>query len=165
MKWPLKALPEVLLPPHAGAFAAVRLHDIHTGSDLYCNKGDEVFAIEAGTVVRLVHFTGALTEPPSPWWNDTMAVMVAGESGTLLYGEIVPREGLAVGDKLAEGDIIGTITPVLKKDKGKPMNMLHFELYAHGFVEEPVWWLLNQPQPNGLLDPTELLLKARGHAG
>lgn len=138
--------------PHYARFGAVRTHDIHTGIDLHCDPGTKVSAMEAGTVVAVVDFTGP--EAGSPWWHSTKAVMVEGDSGVLLYGEL--RTSLNVGDYLFAGDYIGDIKTVLKIDKGKPLAMLHLELYTPG-TKEPVWWTLNSPQPDDLLDPTFLL--------
>lgn len=143
----------VLTGLHPGAFGSVRKHDIHTGIDLYCQPGTEVFAAEAGTVVSVVNFTGVAAD--SPWWNDTKAVMIEGVSGVILYGEI--EECVMVGDKILAGQIIGQVKTVLKNNKGKPMTMLHLELYAAG-TTLPVWWHHSQPQPANLIDPTQQLI-------
>lgn len=145
-------LKEISMPPEEGQFGAIRKHDVHTGIDLYAEVGTKVFAMEAGTVVANVPFTGIPAE--SPWWLDTNAVMVEGESGVILYGELASN--LKEGDYVFEGDLIGTVLRVLKKDKGKPLAMLHLELYTAG-TKEPVWWYLNEPKPENLLDPTPLV--------
>ena len=144
---------------HPGSFGAVRRHDIHTGVDLYCNLGDNVHAIETGTVVGIQHFTGEWAD--SSWWNNTDAVFVSGKSGIIVYGEIDPVEGLKVGDTVLEGAILGQVLTVLKKDKGKPMTMLHIELYSHHYEPQAVWWDLNQPQPKYLQDITPILERER----
>lgn len=149
---PLKT--EFQEPPLSGRFGAIREHDIHTGVDLFAPEGTIVHAIEPGMVVAVVPFTGIAAE--SPWWLDTQAVMVEGASGVILYGEVTPfRE---VGDFVFGGTTIGTVKRVLKKDKGKPVSMLHLECYVPG-TTEPVWWKLNEPQPKELLDPTFLVEK------
>lgn len=144
-----------------GAFGVVRKHDIHTGVDLYCEKGDKVYAMETGVIIAIEYFTG-----PSigmPWWNDTMAVAILGKSGIINYGEISPSTFIRVGDTISEGDEIGYVTPVLIKDKGKvkvpSTSMLHLELYSeyHNRWEE---WELNEPKPTNLEDPTQLLRNA-----
>jgi len=150
MKNPLAQMPVLPLPEEA-RFGAVRKHDVHTGIDLYAEAGTKVCAMEAGTVVAVVDFTGIAAE--SPWWLDTKAVMVEGASGVILYGEI--ETILNVGDYVFEGDTIGHILRVLKKDKGKPLAMLHLELYTHG-TTVPVWWKHEDKQPENLLDPTDL---------
>ena len=148
---------EIPLMPHPGSFAKERKNHIHEGVDLYCEKGDEVFAIEDGIIVKIKPFTGTLID--SPWWNDTWCVMVEGKSGVFNYGEIIPQENLKEGMFIKEGDIIGTIETVLKKDKGRPMNMLHLELYKAGTTDPILEWSLNQEKPEQLLDPTPKLLE------
>lgn len=150
MKKPLSNFPA--LPPYEGQFGALRKHDIHTGVDLYCEVGSKVFAMEAGTVVAVENFTGIFAD--SPWWNDTKAVLVEGESGVILYGEINPT--VQVGDYVFAGDLVGTVIQVLKKDKGKPLAMLHLECYTAG-TRESVLWKLGEAKPENLLDPTYLL--------
>ena len=146
-------------PGSGGEFGAVRKHDIHTGVDIYCPEGTEVVAVEAGVVVAVLPFTGPETDPPSPWWNATEAVMIENSDEVLLYGEV--QALVAVGDKVEAGQIIGKVVQVLKNDKGRPMSMLHFEMYAPG-TRAPVWWQLGDPQPTNLLDPTPLLCSLLG---
>lgn len=138
------------IPNDEGTFGAVRKHDIHTGIDLYCKPGTRVFAIEDGVIVSIEDFTGQ--NAGSPWWNDTKAVLVEGKHGVICYGEIEPTLGLYVGYNLKEGMIVGRVLKVLKKNKGKPMSMLHLELYKHG-TTKTVWWQHGQPKPDELLDP------------
>jgi hypothetical protein len=141
-------------PPHPqGLFGAVRKHDIHTGIDLYCLPGEQVLAIEDGVVVKVCAFTG-----PSagfPWWNDTEAVLVEGETGVFLYGEINPC--VRVGDILGAGNVLGNVKTVLKADKGLPMTMLHLELYQHGYRGNGEVWELGKDKPEMLEDPSFLI--------
>lgn len=148
---------EIPLFPHPGSFGKQRKNHIHEGVDLYCERGDEVFAIEDGIIVKIKPFTGSLIQ--SPWWNDTWCVMVEGKSGVFNYGEIIPNKNLKEGMSIKEGDVIGTIETVLKKDKGRPMNMLHLELYNFGTKDAILEWSLNQEKPSHLLDPTKKLLE------
>jgi hypothetical protein len=165
---PLNPMPEV---PHTiyslihnfkstpdGAFGCVRKHDVHTGVDLYCEPGAKVYAIECGEIVGILDFTGAKAE--SPWWNDTKAILVEGNSGVFVYGEIKEREGLKIGDNIECGEILGEVVTVLQKDKGKPMTMLHLELYEHKF-RNVLWWELGKVKPEPLLDPTQILLEIK----
>lgn len=155
-RWPLWCGPAEL-PDEPGRFGAIRKHDVHTGVDLYTYPGMPVLAVEDGVVVGIEDFTGP--KAGSPWWNDTQAVLVEGESGVVCYGELgVPKE-LKIGSQIRREDCVGCVKPVLLKDKGRPRTMLHFELYAHG-VRETVWWHLGEPRPAGLLDPTERLERA-----
>jgi murein DD-endopeptidase MepM/ murein hydrolase activator NlpD len=139
-------------PNEYGKFGAVRKYDVHTGIDLYCKNYASVYAIEDGEVVRIEPFTGKDTD--SNWWNDTQCVVVRGRSGYILYGEVKPA--VWVGDKIKEGQILGNVLTVLKKDKGLPMTMLHLELYAQNM--SPVVWKIGEPQPDGLLDPSNLIV-------
>lgn len=150
MTWqrPLLQMPVVPESPHPGSFGAVRRHDIHTGVDLYCDEGSLVFAVQSGIVVNVIPFTGPDAE--SPWWRDTKAVMVEGESGVVLYGEIAPV--VSIGDKVIAGRLLGYAKRVLVKDKGLPTCMLHLELYKTG-TRDAVWWR-GGPCPKSLLDPT-----------
>jgi murein DD-endopeptidase MepM/ murein hydrolase activator NlpD len=140
---------------HPGSFGAVRKFDIHTGVDLYCQPGVPIFAVEEGVIVEVEIFTGPRAE--SPWWHETQAILIEGRSGVICYGEVVTH--LKVGDKVQQADMLGLSKQVLKKDKGKPMCMLHFELYAPG-TRETVWWKKGQDKPTNLLDPTSLLNRA-----
>jgi hypothetical protein len=118
-----------------------------------------VRAIEDGVVVGIENFTGPNADDPSPWWNDTKAILVAGWSGVIVYGEVEPDPFLRIGSIVNLGREIGTVVPVLKKDKGVPMSMLHIELYISG-TRKTVWWNKDEPQPQELLDPTSLLKRA-----
>ena len=62
------------LPPHPGAFGVARAYHVHEGVDLYCAAGTPVQAVEAGTVVAIIPFTGPKAK--SDWWHDTDAVLV-----------------------------------------------------------------------------------------
>jgi murein DD-endopeptidase MepM/ murein hydrolase activator NlpD len=137
------------------SFGAVRKHDIHTGVDLYCDNETLVFAIEDGIVVNIENFTGA--SAGSPWWNETNSILIEGESGVILYGELKPLR--AIGETIKKGELIGFVVPVLKKDKGvNPTTMLHMELYKHGTTES-VWWKLGEEKPDNLLNITPILQK------
>lgn len=142
---------------HPGSFAARRKFDIHTGVDLYCAHGNKVYAVEDGEVVEIEIYTGPRAE--SPWWNETYALLIKGESGVVCYGEIEPSEVLQKGSFVKKGQCLGSVLTVLKRYKGKPTAMLHFELYTSETTES-VWWKLGDPRPANLLDPTEKLKKS-----
>lgn len=155
---PLNPMPEVPIGNHDGAFGFMRKHDVHTGVDLYCDNLAKVYAIECGTVVAILDFTGPKAD--SPWWNDTRAILIEGNSGVFVYGEVQEREGLKIGDNVECGDVLGEVVTVLQKDKGKPMTMLHLELYEHKF-RDVVWWNLGKEKPEPLLDPTNILMSIK----
>jgi murein DD-endopeptidase MepM/ murein hydrolase activator NlpD len=141
-----------------GRFGFVRKFDIHTGVDIYCPDGEPVFAIEDGIVTDISHFTGEYTKPEStPWWENTMAIAIEGKSGVILYGEVY-EPSLRIGDKISEGQHIGNVKRVLKKDKGLPMSMLHIELYRCGYRGDCVVWNSDEEQPKDLLNIETILL-------
>ncbi len=134
---------------HPGAFGVKRKNHIHEGIDLYVPEGTPVRAVEDGIVVALEKFTGTEATPPSPWWMDTEALLVEGASGVVVYGEITSiREP---GYEVKAGDLLGYVIQVLKKDKGRPMSMLHLELHEHGTRQTSEWL---DEKPASLLDPT-----------
>lgn len=150
------SLSPVLSSTQPGGFGYKRKYDIHTGIDIYCDVNEPVYAVEDGMIVDILQFTGF---EDTPWWNDTWAVQVYHKNwGTVVYGEIKPNPDLKIGHQIKEGDLIGNILTVLKKDKGKnPTNMLHFELYKGFFVSDPVVWELDDEKPHRLLNPEKLL--------
>lgn len=147
---------ELPIQNHPGSFGYVRKNHIHEGIDFYCEKSDPVLAIENGTVVNICMFTGP--QMGSPWWNTTYCALVEGDTGVFNYGEILVHEHLHIGKKIKRGDCIGYVETVLTKDKGRPMNMLHLELYSHGTTQNIEQWSLHEPKPEKLLDPTGLFL-------
>jgi len=148
---------EIPIEQHVGAFGVQRKMHVHNGIDLYCPPLDPVFAVEDGIVVDYRDWTGE--GAGSPWWEDTEALLIEGESGAIAYGEICNTVGLKIGDKVSRGDHIGNVITVLKKDKGRPMTMLHFQGYKHGYTHAG-GWDTNEPQPEALFDPTPFLLEA-----
>jgi len=154
--WPLSEGP-CEWPDADGQFGAVRKHDIHTGIDLYTYPGMPVLAVEEGEVVAIENFTGPKAD--SPWWEDTQAVFVEGASGVVCYGELTPLRSVRVGDQVKQGTCLGCVKRVLRRNKGRPMTMLHLELYRPG-TRESVWWHLGKDRPQELLDPTGLLRPA-----
>ena len=143
------------LVPHPGAYAVERRHHVHEGVDLYCLDGTQVTAVEPGRVVTVGFFTGPAAG--YPWWNDTHVVLVEGPSGVVAYGEVEPV--VQVGQVLQTGDTVGKVKTVLKKDKGRPMSMLHLELHEPGTRICPEW-PAGAEKPPTLRDPTEHLLRA-----
>lgn len=141
--------------PHPGAFGFVRKHHSHEGVDLYCPEGTPVFAVETGRVTRVMDFTGAAVN--SPWWHDTKAVAVHGNTGIVIYGEIDIANNITEGKTVYRGDLIGYVKQVLRKDKGRPMSMLHLELHDPDYPLETEWV---DRKPQGLRDPTPHLMDA-----
>jgi hypothetical protein len=145
------------LPTHAdqGGFGFVRKYDIHTGVDLYCNEGQEVYAMESGRIVNIEKFTGEWAG--SPWWNATESILIEGKTGVILYGELIVNNNVRNLLFVDKGTLLGRITPVLKTYKGvTPINMLHMELYTHG-VRNSIVWNHNTQQVSNLQDITPYL--------
>ncbi len=144
---------------HPGAFGAKRKYDIHTGVDLYCENQQPVFAVEDGKVVKKDIFTG--DKIGFPWWEETEAVMVEGESGVVNYGEITTS--LKIDQLVKKGEQIGNVKRVLFEDKkrndiiGHSTSMLHLELYIHGSRHFALWEI-DADKPKELLDPTLFLM-------
>ena len=166
MCWPLRvAAADQILPDAPGRFGTVRREDVHTGVDLYCDRGAVVQAMEDGEVVAVEPFTGAWCPgaAASPWWNDTAIVLVQGASGVLGYGEVAPGSSIVqTGDHVRSGDALGRVdVPVLRRFKGRPTVMLHLERYQALPTAQDgshtLWWRRDTPQPALLLDPTPLL--------
>jgi hypothetical protein len=153
LRKPLCNMGEVPMGDHVGAYGVERKHDVHTGVDLYGEVGQEVYAIECGEVVGVGLFTGEGVG--SNWWNETSYVMVRGDSGVVCYGEIEPHVDL--GQMIVAGQLVGNLLTVLKKDKGRPMTMLHIERYAYGNTVPISSWIRGWGKPKGLLDVTVLL--------
>ena len=139
------------LAPHPGAFGVQRKFHTHEGVDLYVPEGTVVFAVETGKVVAVKPFTGPHAGPTLAHWLDTWAVFVEGPSGVVVYGEIKPV--CEVGAQVEAGMPVGSVIPVLRKDKGRPRTMLHIELRKAGNTAD-IEWLDNTRHPDGLLDPT-----------
>jgi len=149
---------EIPIGQHVGAFGVKRKMHVHNGVDLYCPPRTLVFAVEGGVVVDIRQWTGKAVG--SPWWKDTWAVLVEGESGVAAYGEIeYDWTRFKIGYKIAVGDHIGWVKTVLKKDKGRPMTMLHLQMYKQGHLCSG-GWDTNDPKPDNLIDPTPFLLDA-----
>lgn len=140
---------------HPGAFGYRRAHHTHEGVDLYAPEGTYVAAVEGGVVVAVLDFTGPSATPPSPWWRDTQAILIEGDTGVIVYGEVGVGTGIREGTRVSAGEIIGHVRQVLTRDKGRPMSMLHLELHRHG-TRDAFEWVDERPET--LLDPTPYLL-------
>lgn len=147
---------EIPILNHPGSFAYKRKNHIHEGVDLYCEEGDDVYSILDGEIIGIFPFTGVIAN--SPWWNDTYSVLVRHNHFVINYGEITPSNNIKVGDKINEGNIVGNVKRVLKADKGRPMTMLHLEMYSLETNSPIAEWPLNQGKPENLLDPTDFLM-------
>lgn len=154
------------------AFGALRKHDVHTGVDIYKPVGEAVYALKDSVFVNCEIFTGE--EVGFPWWHTTWSVTLKDETGYTIYGEIKPslemdlarEQGMEnIVSRIPKGTFLGTVIQVLKKDKGKPMSMLHLERYGLGALTNKVTaviqsvyagpWELDGQKPQGILDPAD----------
>ena len=151
---------EVQIPTgyHVGAFGVRRRHDVHKGIDLYASVGEPVFTVESGTIVDICPFTGEIAG--FPWWNNTWAIYVQGESGIVVYGEIEPLIELKIGDIVKSKQYIGNVLCVLSRDSGRPTSMLHLELHEINYIHTEQWEI-GKSRPDGVLDPTKYLIKSK----
>lgn len=152
----IKTEVEIPIFPHCGSFSALRKYDRHRGIDLYAPEGTVVSTVEDGIVKMIRPWTGEKAN--CNWWEDTDAILIEGISGLIVYGEIEINKNIKVGDSLTRGTIIGKVKTVLKKDKGRPMSMLHLEVRDIGFYTniDKNW----TDVPNGISDPAPYLLNA-----
>lgn len=155
---PLRPMPNIPVGEHYGAFGVARKYAHHCGVDLHCVEGSTIYSVEDGVITDLSQFTGA--EVQSPWWLPTWQVSIQGDTGVIVYGEIAQNTTLQLGMAVQRGRALGQVKRVLRHDKGKPLSMLHFMLLKHGFKDGDIpSWELGKPRPEGLLDPTNILLQ------
>jgi hypothetical protein len=166
--WPLPGVAR-RMPKDDGAFGFVREHEVHTGVDLYCGEEQMVHAVEDGSVRLVVDFTGERVG--SPWWNPTKAILIQHGRHVVLYGELRPHPEIKIGARIDRGQSLGHVLRVRKRARGKPMTMLHLELwasvgsalrnYAGANAAVAADWPLGKKRPVGLLDPTRQLELSR----
>lgn len=159
--FPLEKCSGIPINYHPGSFGFKRREKYHTGVDLYCKEGDPVFAVQKGLVTSVEKFTGAWDG--SPWWLNTECILIQGDSGTICYGELIPK--VIVGQYVSKGEIIGHITPVLPEERlridipGHSCSMLHLELYLGYYSKASTSWEQGRKELN-LYDPTVDLLES-----
>lgn len=147
---------ELPIQEHPGSFGYVRKNHIHEGLDFYCEESDQVYSLEDGVILDIKIFTGE--KVGSPWWNETESVFVQHKNFCINYGELISNKDFKIGDYVLAGDLLGHVKTVLKKDKGRPMNMLHVEMYEKHIKTSIDSWDLGVSRPLGLLDPTNYFL-------
>lgn len=110
----------------------------HAGVDLTSKVGDDIVALDEGTVLYRVtgYDIGA----------GLQAVAVAHPDADYIYGEIMVT--VAPGQKVAPGDVIGRAA---LNDVGN--SMLHLEAWETGKAPKAFTrWIAGQPMPPGLLN-------------
>jgi hypothetical protein len=158
----INLLTELELPDskHCGGFGFQRMHHKHEGIDLYCPNNSPVYACDSGTILNVQWLTGI--ECNSTWWNDTQYITIQHDNDSLitLYGELTPLPNIKAGTRVKKGEKIAHIKQVLKKDKGRPMAMLHFEQYQNSATKIPFSWNNNIGSVIGLENPFHYLKDA-----
>jgi len=162
-------LPRIPINQHPGAFGALRhsSHDgrltQHTGVDIYCERSSAVLAVESGLVIGREMFTGA--EVGSPEYYPTQALLVAGESGVVCYGEMALDPDLIPDTWVNAGRVIGRVAQVLPDERyradvpGHSTSMLHLELYGRHAKTASTSWQQGVEEL-GMTDPTPYLIEA-----
>ncbi len=98
---------------------------IHAACDLGAPAGTPVFAVEAGIVLDV---------PKTDFYLGTYTITVKHANFVVRYGELDKHRLVFEGQKVAEGEQIGTVG--LNSNGG---SMLHFEMYrgdASGFLSQ-----------------------------
>lgn len=145
---------------HYGSFGVKRKYEHHSGIDLYTPENTPVYAIESGKVIEVNWFTGP--EVGSDWWFSTKQISIEGDSGVIIYGEINTLLHIETGYQVNQSEHIGNVVRVLRHDKGRPLSMLHIELLKHGYKNDDIpIWELDKEKPDGLLDPTNMLIQCQ----
>lgn len=121
----------------------------HAGIDLDAREGAPVVATESGTIVATQGWAG----------GNAKAILLETDTGVVVnYGAVAPNSwkefGVHVGKHVPAGHPIARIGVYPKGS-----TMLHFELYESG-TRKASKWMLGDPAPPNLIDPTKYLQKA-----
>lgn len=104
---------------------------LHTGIDFAGAAGDEVYAVQGGTVESIV------TDPRLMGTT----VTIAHENGLkTVYSFVDAAEGLAAGDKVEKGDVIATVAEPMGQEY-KDGAHLHFEVFLNDKAVDPEEYL------------------------
>lgn len=168
--WPLeKSKNPVPLYGSPNGWLHPRKYNIHTGVDLFAKLGEPVYAMYEGWIDNIGLFTGDRIF--SPWWNETWYISVrhrpVAQMYCFIYGEIKPDKSLLSNGYVEAGQLLGTVQQVIKKPKvGQQPCMLHMEAYSDTHPA-PIDLGLDKYDDmvqcldwNGLMDPTDTLLRA-----
>lgn len=100
---------------------------VHQGMDFQAKAGDEVCAVLAGTVTKVVtdHILG-----------ENYVTITHANNMTTTYKYIAAKEGLKEGDTVKRGDVIGTIAAASGMEM-KQGDHLHFEITVNGKLADP----------------------------
>ncbi len=119
----------------------------HVGVDLWGNAGDLIVACEPGVIVNSYHF-----------YSGTYALFLQCDSGIVInFGEVRANShrefGLDIGSKVDSGAPIARVGQMRSGS-----SMCHFETYTNGTTTNKRW-MVDDPRPSALLNPTKYLLE------
>lgn len=103
----------------------------HTGLDFASKEGEQVFAISDGTVTS-INKDDVLT--------GTSVSILSADGITSVYSFIQVDDNLKVGDKVEQGDVIGTVAKA-NGEEYKDGEHLHLELFKDGKTVDPSLYL------------------------
>jgi peptidoglycan hydrolase-like protein with peptidoglycan-binding domain len=131
----------------------------HQGVDLFGYHNDIVRAVVGGSVV----------DEPRHFYLGTDRVLIEGEGGVILYGELergsAQALGIRKGKRVNPGDPIGRIGCMRRAGGRCTSHMLHLETYRSGITRRPqTLWRVGRKPPVELRDPTDLLRRAAARA-
>lgn len=106
-------------------------YHFHTGLDFAAEEGADVLACVDGTVESITR---------SDVLDGTVVTLTHENGVKTVYSFIDVAEGLKVGDKVARGDVIGTIAEPTGKEYKEGAH-LHFEVFVNGEVADPELYL------------------------
>ncbi|MDZ7723531.1 MAG: M23 family metallopeptidase [candidate division KSB1 bacterium] len=99
--------------PHSkenGRFWENRQDRFHCGMDLYAPPSSPVYAMETGRIVSIHPFTSPRI---LAYWNNTIAVVLEGESGYLYKYAELDSANVSAGARVQRGDMLGKVGSVL----------------------------------------------------
>lgn len=99
----------------------------HQGVDMELPQGSDVSAVGTGTVL-------AVRQDPV---QGTLVDLDLGGGMVATYGGLEPRQGLAAGDQLTAGEVIGSVAASPVDEAGQPPH-IHLEIQVNGTVSDPL---------------------------
>lgn len=132
---------------------------VHVGVDLFADDGDVVYATEPGVVLATL-----------PYYKGLGAVYVLHDSGIVVnYGELKMSSwrdfgietGIETGQRVKKGQPLGRVGTA-----SDGSHMLHVETFegdtsVDAIRQGDLRWIAGDPAPEGVLDPTRYLVRAR----
>lgn len=102
----------------------------HQGVDMELPQGSEVSAVGSGTVL-------AVRQDPV---QGTLVELDLGGGMVATYGGLEPRQGLAAGDQVTAGEVIGFVAASPVDEAGQPPH-IHLEIQVNGAASDPLTML------------------------